>query len=68
VPLAGPGIGCGWRGSAIRSLPSKEVSVFKTIVWATDGSENADRAHPITEELARWDSSAVIVAQAMRSG
>jgi hypothetical protein len=40
--------------------------VFKTIVWATDGSENADRAQPITKELAHWDSSAVI-AQAVRS-
>jgi hypothetical protein len=48
-------------------LPSKEVSVFKTIVWATDGSEKADRAEPIPKELPRWDSSAVTVAQAVRS-
>jgi hypothetical protein len=40
--------------------------VFKTLVWATDGSENADRAQPITKEPAQWHSSAAIVAQAVR--
>jgi hypothetical protein len=35
-----------WRVVAIHSPLKREVSVFKTIVWATDGSESADRALP----------------------
>jgi nucleotide-binding universal stress UspA family protein len=42
------------------------VSVFKTIVWATDGSENADRALPIAKQLAQRDSSSMIVAHVVQ--
>lgn len=36
--------------------------MFKTILWATDGSENADRALPIVKELAQTEGSTVVVA------
>ena len=35
--------------------------MFHTIVWATDGSETADRALPYVKALARIDGAAVIV-------
>ena len=35
--------------------------MFKTIIWATDGSEAADRALPYAEELAEGDDRALIV-------
>jgi nucleotide-binding universal stress UspA family protein len=34
-------------------------TVFKRIVWATDGSASADRCLPLVEELARDDGVAV---------
>jgi nucleotide-binding universal stress UspA family protein len=42
------------------------VSVFKTIVWATDGSENADRALSVAKELAQREKAAVIVAHVVQ--
>jgi nucleotide-binding universal stress UspA family protein len=42
------------------------LSVFKTIVWATDGSVNADRALPIAKQLAQRDNAAVIVAHVVQ--
>jgi nucleotide-binding universal stress UspA family protein len=36
--------------------------MFKTIVWATDGSENADRALPFALELAAGDEATLVVA------
>lgn len=36
--------------------------MFKTILWATDGSANADRALPVVQELAETEGSKVIVA------
>jgi nucleotide-binding universal stress UspA family protein len=44
----------------------REVSVFKTILWATDGSENADRALAVARALAQTDSAAVIVAHVVQ--
>jgi nucleotide-binding universal stress UspA family protein len=38
--------------------------MFKTIVWATDGSENADSALPIAKELAKITSGSVVVVHA----
>jgi nucleotide-binding universal stress UspA family protein len=35
--------------------------VFKTIVWATDGSEHADRALPFAKQLAVGDDAALFV-------
>jgi nucleotide-binding universal stress UspA family protein len=36
--------------------------MFKTILWATDGSANADRALPLVKELAGAKDAKVIVA------
>lgn len=36
--------------------------MFKTIVWATDGSENADRALPYAKELAEAKDAKLVVA------
>jgi nucleotide-binding universal stress UspA family protein len=38
--------------------------MFETIVWATDGSELADRALPVVTELARVHDSRVVVLHA----
>jgi nucleotide-binding universal stress UspA family protein len=35
--------------------------MFKTIVWATDGSENADRALPYAKELASQEGARLVV-------
>jgi nucleotide-binding universal stress UspA family protein len=35
--------------------------MFKTIVWATDGSESADRALPYVKDLAAEDEAKVLV-------
>jgi nucleotide-binding universal stress UspA family protein len=35
--------------------------MFKTIVWATDGSENADRALPYAKALAQQEDQATLV-------
>ncbi len=40
--------------------------MFKTIVWATDGSESADRALPYVKSLAR-DGAALVVVHAIES-
>ena len=36
--------------------------MFKTILWATDGSANADRALPIAKELAEVEGGKLVVA------
>jgi len=36
--------------------------MFKTILWATDGSANADRALPVVKELAEAKGATVLVA------
>lgn len=36
--------------------------MFKTILWATDGSANADRALPVVKELAETKGAKVVVA------
>src|SRR5690348_8042217 len=38
--------------------------MFETIVWATDGSELADRALPLLTELARAHGSKIVVVHA----
>lgn len=38
--------------------------MFKKILWATDGSENADRALPFAKELASGEGRALIVFHA----
>lgn len=38
--------------------------MFKTIVWATDGSESADRALPYAESLAAQEGARLIVVHA----
>ena len=36
--------------------------MFKTIMWATDGTENADRALPYAKALAREEGATLVVA------
>ena len=38
--------------------------MFETIVWATDGSELADRALPYVKELARANGSRIVAVHA----
>jgi nucleotide-binding universal stress UspA family protein len=38
--------------------------MFETIVWATDGSELADRALPFVEELARVHGASIVAVHA----
>lgn len=38
--------------------------MFETIVWATDGSELADRALPLVKDLARVHGSKIVVVHA----
>ena len=38
--------------------------MFETIVWATDGSELADRALPVVTELARTHGSIIVAVHA----
>jgi nucleotide-binding universal stress UspA family protein len=38
--------------------------MFETIVWATDGSELADRALPVVTELARTHASKIVAVHA----
>jgi nucleotide-binding universal stress UspA family protein len=38
--------------------------MFETIVWATDGSEHADRALPYVKELARANGSRIVAVHA----
>ena len=38
--------------------------MFKTIVWATDGSELADRALPVVTDLARLHRSKIVAVHA----
>jgi nucleotide-binding universal stress UspA family protein len=39
----------------------KGALMFKTIVWATDGSESADRALPFAKELAKGEGHKLVV-------
>ncbi|MEA2443405.1 MAG: hypothetical protein QOJ12_697 [Thermoleophilales bacterium] len=41
--------------------------MFKTIVWATDGSENADRALPYAKELASRDGGALVAVHVIET-
>ena len=41
--------------------------MFKTIVWATDGSEAADRALPYVQSLAKGEDATTIVVHAVES-
>jgi nucleotide-binding universal stress UspA family protein len=43
---------------------TKGVVMFETIVWATDGSELADRALPLVAELARTHASKIVAVHA----
>src|SRR5437870_3946001 len=49
---------CETRGRAKGSF------MFKTILWATDGSESADRALPFAKALVQGDDRALIVVHA----
>jgi nucleotide-binding universal stress UspA family protein len=37
------------------------MTMFKTIVWATDGSESADRALPFAKELATGEGRSLVI-------
>jgi nucleotide-binding universal stress UspA family protein len=48
-----------------REVEAKKGAVmFETIVWATDGSELADRALPLVTELARVHGSRIVAVHA----
>jgi nucleotide-binding universal stress UspA family protein len=57
-------------GPPVMSLPSVRegtrrrsgISVFTTIVWATDGSPSADKALPLAKGLARTTGARLVVA------
>jgi nucleotide-binding universal stress UspA family protein len=38
--------------------------MFKTVVWATDGSESADRALPFAKELATGEGRSLVIVHA----
>ena len=40
--------------------------MFNTIVWATDGSENADRALSVAKELARGNAASLVVVHVVQ--
>jgi nucleotide-binding universal stress UspA family protein len=48
-------------GSTERIRYRKEKAMFKTIIWATDGSEIADLALPFAKELAERESGRLVV-------
>jgi nucleotide-binding universal stress UspA family protein len=43
---------------------TKGIAMFKTIVWATDGTEFADRALPLVRELAHANNARVVAVHA----
>jgi nucleotide-binding universal stress UspA family protein len=43
---------------------SKEEAMFKTIVWATDGSDTADRALPYAKSFAEGAGRKLVVVHA----
>lgn len=45
-------------------VTNKEVTMFKTILWATDGSETAANALPFALELAKPGEAKLVVAHA----
>lgn len=50
-------------GLAVRTLTvEKEVPMFETVIWATDGSEAAERALPFAKTLAALPGTKLIVA------
>jgi nucleotide-binding universal stress UspA family protein len=55
---------CPTKAAAEAASGRKEPVMFETIVWATDGSEEADRALPLVTELARAHNSKVVAVHA----
>jgi len=47
-----------------RKATRKEIVMFKTIIWATDGSEDADRALPTALELTAEANGRLLVVHA----
>lgn len=39
--------------------------MFKSIVWATDGSENAEKAYPVVKQLAQEGNAEVTIVHAV---
>jgi nucleotide-binding universal stress UspA family protein len=54
----------GRRAETVRQTSTKEPDMFETIVWATDGSDLADRALPLVTELALVHDSKIVVLHA----
>jgi nucleotide-binding universal stress UspA family protein len=50
------------RGRIVKA--TKEVVMFDTIVWATDGSELSEGALPLVKELARLHDSRIVAVHA----
>jgi nucleotide-binding universal stress UspA family protein len=49
-------------GDRVDIINRREPSMFKTIIWATDGSEHADRALELATQIARANSATLHVA------
>src|SRR3954465_14933302 len=59
---------CGGSVRAMLALyrsRSKGFAMFRKIIWATDGSEAADRALPYVKEVAASSGSAVVVCHSV---
>jgi nucleotide-binding universal stress UspA family protein len=55
------------RRMLVGERQSKETAMFKTIVWATDGSEAADQALPYVKSLAQESGAALVVVHAVEA-
>jgi hypothetical protein len=47
------------------TLERDEGHMFKSIIWATDGSEDAAKALPLTKELAQQGDAAITVVHVL---
>jgi nucleotide-binding universal stress UspA family protein len=48
-------------GATMTSVSRKEVPMFKTVIWATDGSKTADDALTFAEELVEEEGGRLVV-------
>src|SRR5204863_8445686 len=48
-------------GGTKYSMPERRAAMFKSIIWATDGSAAADRAMPYVKSLASHSGAEVVV-------
>jgi nucleotide-binding universal stress UspA family protein len=51
----------------MQATDPEEETMFKTILWATDGSDNADKALPYAKELASGADASLVVAHCVET-